>query len=142
MGVSLQSLQAEHGNVAYRAIAVPHVPNLFLSVGPNGVLSHTSFLLTIESNTTAIVQLISAFRDRGVRRFEVREEAARAFTDAAREELATAVWSTGGCTSYFITDDKVNTITWPGSAFHQRRTMRSMPLEDWDLTPAREPAKV
>jgi cation diffusion facilitator CzcD-associated flavoprotein CzcO len=137
-GISVRDKVARDGLRSYRGVAMSGFPNAFTVTGANAVLAHTSFLLTIEANVGYIVGLLkSAVRD-GVRRIEVTEEAERRFTERAHRKLGEAVWSIGGCSSYFIDERKVNRITWPGSALHQRIFMRTPDFGAYRVERARE----
>lgn len=131
-GISLRDRIEQRGLEGYRGIAMRGAPNVFTVVGPNAVLPHTSFLLTIESNSTHVVRLINELLRRGIARAEVSEHAQREFTEWAHRKLGDAVWSIGGCTSYFIDENKVNRIAWPGSAPHQRIMMRGKGLRAFE----------
>lgn len=138
-GHSLTDRIDERGLEGYRGIAMRGAPNVFTVVGPNAVLPHTSFILTIESNSAHVVRLIKRVRDRGIKRIEVGERAQREFTRRAHRVLGEAVWSIGGCTSYFIDEHKVNRIAWPGSAPHQWLAMRGTDLSAFDVVRAQRP---
>ncbi|WP_020498328.1 flavin-containing monooxygenase [Sciscionella marina] len=132
-GDSLVDRIDREGLEGYRGIAMRGAPNVFTVVGPNSVRAHTSFLLTIEANSAHVVRLIAAMRRQGISRIEIGERAQREFTEWAHGTLREAVWSIGGCTSYFIDENRVNRIAWPGSAPHQRLTMRGIDLRQFDV---------
>lgn len=117
---------------AYRGVAFAGLPNLFAVTGPNTALPHTSQFLAIEPTTRLIAKTIEHMRAKGIRRYSPSERAEREWVTRARKLLATRVWSTGGCTSYFIDEDGTNTLTWPGGTFSVRLDRRRIRPQDWD----------
>jgi cation diffusion facilitator CzcD-associated flavoprotein CzcO len=135
-GNSIRKKIERDGLQSYRGIALHGFPNVFTVTGPNAVLAHTSFILAIETNVAHIVGIIAQMRSKGIASAEVSESAERAFTEKAHRTLGEAVWSVGGCNSYFIDENRVNRIAWPGSAVHQRITMRKPELTAFRTTNA------
>ncbi|WP_433726889.1 flavin-containing monooxygenase [Nocardia sp. CA-129566] len=125
---------------AYRGIAFAGLPNLFAITGPNTALPHTSQFLAIEPTTKLVARTIEYMRARRIRRYSPSEQAERAWVTRARELLSTRVWSTGGCTSYFIDEDGTNTLTWPGGTWSVRRDRRRIRPQDWDTGALRRSA--
>ncbi|MFI7665512.1 flavin-containing monooxygenase [Nocardia sp. NPDC049526] len=117
---------------AYRGIAFAGLPNLFAVTGPNTALPHTSQFLAIEPTTKLIAKTIEHMRAKGIRRYSPSERAEREWVTRARKLLGSRVWSTGGCTSYFIDADGTNTLTWPGGTFSLRLDRRRIRPQDWD----------
>ncbi|MFJ9365691.1 flavin-containing monooxygenase [Nocardia sp. NPDC101769] len=119
------------GFTAYRGIAFAGLPNLFAVTGPNTALPHTSQFLAIEPTARLIARIISHMHTHAVPRYTPAQSAERAWVSRARTLLSTRIWSTGGCTSYFVDPEGTNTLTYPGGTWTLRRDRRHLRLEDW-----------
>ena len=105
---------------AYKGTAVAGFPNLFLLVGPNTGLGHSSQVFMIESQI-AYVRDAVAHIDRTGDVVEVREESETAWDDGVQQAMGRTVWTTGGCASWYLDDRGRNTTLWPGSTWRFRR---------------------
>jgi cation diffusion facilitator CzcD-associated flavoprotein CzcO len=109
---------------AYRGITVPGFPNFYLLLGPNTGLGHTSVVFMIESQIKHVLSCLRLGHSDGV--VEVREEASRAYNDGLQRRLGKAVWSAGGCRSWYQDDTGINRALWPGFSFeYWARTRRA-----------------
>ncbi len=127
-GASLQELWAE-GPFAYRGVAVPGFPNLFLLYGPNTNLGHNSIIFMLECQFDYIRQCVERIAVEGLAALEVREEACRAYNDTLHTQLGATVWATG-CGSWYGQDGKI-TANWSGSSTAYWRQMRVPVAEDF-----------
>jgi len=111
---------------AYRGVTVAGFPNLFLLLGPNTGLGHTSVVFMIESQIQHVLSCLRMMaRDHGDT-IEVTETAQRRYNDALQRRLRQAVWSEGGCDSWYLDADGVNRTLWPGFTFeYWARTRRA-----------------
>ncbi len=132
-----------HGSPeAYLGVAVAGFPNLFLTVGPNSGLSHTSIVFMIEVQVEYILQALRELDARGLSTLEVRPEAQRAYNDRLQAMMPDTVWNSGGCSSYYIDVNGRNSTLWPTYTFRYAQQMRRVVLEDYDVRgprPARAP---
>jgi cation diffusion facilitator CzcD-associated flavoprotein CzcO len=117
------------GAEAYLGTTVSGFPNLFLLVGPNTGLGHSSMVFMIESQIAYVMSALEGMRARGLRLVDVRADAQSRYNASLKARLARTVWATGGCTSWYYSKDGKNTTLWPGFTFEYRlRTRR------WDPT--------
>jgi cation diffusion facilitator CzcD-associated flavoprotein CzcO len=125
-GVDLVDAWAQ-GPEAYLGISVAGFPNLFLLVGPNTGLGHTSMVLMIEAQVAYVVQALLALRARPGAAFDVKPRAQRSFVDEVQAALDKTVWASG-CSSWYRNDAGRITALWPGSTWaYRRRTARFSP---------------
>lgn len=103
------------GVETYLGITMAHFPNLFMLLGPNTGLGHTSVIGMIEAQAKHIVRLLDARDEQGALAVSVRPELVEAFTRQLAQRHTAAVWQTGGCHSWYVDDDGVNRTLWPGS---------------------------
>jgi len=126
---------------AYLGTTVAGFPNLFLMTGPNTGLGHNSIVYILESQFTYILDALRVMRERGIGVLEVRPEAQEAFNVRVQEQMKDTVWTTGGCASWYIDRNGLNTTLWPGWTWDFRRRTRRFDPAPYVLSPAgvREP---
>ena len=87
---------------AYRGVTVTGFPNLFLLLGPNTGLGHTSVVFMIESQIQHVLSCLRILARDKADVIEVSEAAQRRYNDALQRRLRRAVWSEGGCDSWYL----------------------------------------
>ena len=101
---------------AYHGTTVAGFPNLFLLVGPNTGLGHTSIVFMIESQIDYVLDALRDDAPRAARtRVEVRPEVQAAYNAELDRMTEGTVWVSGGCTSYYIDRNGHNSTLWPTS---------------------------
>jgi cation diffusion facilitator CzcD-associated flavoprotein CzcO len=117
---------------------VPGFPNLFMLLGPNTGLGHSSVVYMIESQIRYVMGALAAMRERGARTLEVREVAVERYNREIDERIRGTVWTTG-CSSWYIDSNGRNSTIWPDFTFtFRRRTARFDPGDYAIDAPARE----
>jgi cation diffusion facilitator CzcD-associated flavoprotein CzcO len=129
-GLTLQEAFAG-GLHAYRGVAVPGFPNVFFLLGPNTGLGHNSVVLMIEAQMHYLVSLFRQMARRGRQVAEVRPDVEAAWNRRIQARLATTVWTTGGCRSWYLDDKGRNTTIWPGLVAEYQLRMRRAKLTDF-----------
>ncbi len=124
----------EHGMSAYKGTTVPGFPNLFLIVGPNTGLGHSSMVFMIESQVSYVVDAVRTMRAHDYGTVEVTERAERAFHADVQRRMGPTVWSTGGCASWYLDKHGHNTTLWPRSTFTFRALTRSFDVAAYTVT--------
>jgi len=133
-GRSLADAWRETGMMAYKGTTVAGFPNLFQIVGPNTGLGHSSMVFVIESQIAYIVSALRTMGERGLATVEPRAEAQAAWNTSLHRRMARTVWSTGGCSSWYLDDHGRNTTLWPGTTFRFRRALREFDPEKYVVT--------
>jgi cation diffusion facilitator CzcD-associated flavoprotein CzcO len=107
---------------AYRGTTVAGFPNLFILLGPNTGLGHTSVVLMIESQIQHIMDVLDYQRRQGLTAVEPTPDAQQRWVSDVDERMAGTVWAQGGCVSWYLDATGRNSTLWPGFAtgFHQR----------------------
>jgi cation diffusion facilitator CzcD-associated flavoprotein CzcO len=124
-GVKLQDVW-RGGIEAYHGITVAGFPNFFLLLGPNTALGHNSVVFMIESQVQHVMSCLRLLARQNSDTIEVRPAALRRYNDAIQRRLRRAVWSEGGCVSWYLDADGVNRAMWPGFSFeYWARTRRA-----------------
>ena len=117
---------------AYKGTAVPGYPNLFFLLGPNTGLGHNSIVHMIESQITYVIDALRTMRRDGVHGFTVRPEAFRFWNDALQQKLPPTVWNSGGCSSWYIDANGLNTTIWPDFTWRFRHLTRKFDVAAYE----------
>jgi cation diffusion facilitator CzcD-associated flavoprotein CzcO len=122
-----------NGAEAYKGSTVRGFPNMFMIIGPNTGLGHSSMLLMIESQATYISDAIKKMKDKGLASVEVKTASQHDYNEDITRQLAGTVWSVGGCSSWYKrAANGRNTTLWPGFTFTFMRRLMSFDVENYD----------
>jgi len=122
------------GPQAYYGATVAGFPNLFLLIGPNTGLGHTSMVYMIESQISYVLDALRTMDRQGVQAVEVRATSQKAFNAEVQRRMAGTVW-TSGCASWYLDAQGHNTTLWPGFTFEFRRRTRRFDAGSYELMP-------
>jgi cation diffusion facilitator CzcD-associated flavoprotein CzcO len=122
----------EGGAEAYLGTTVSGFPNLFMIVGPNCGLGHSSMIFMIESQIAYILGALRTMRAKNLRMVDVRADVQRAYNARLQERLAKTVWNSG-CQSWYLTREGKNTTLWPGFTVEFRLRTRRFDAERYDV---------
>jgi cation diffusion facilitator CzcD-associated flavoprotein CzcO len=114
---------------AHLGCTVAGFPNLFLLLGPNTGLGHSSMVYMIESQINHVIDALHVMRERGAAVAEVKPEVQTAYNCEIDAKLTGTVWNTG-CSSWYLDDTGRNPTLWPDWTWQfRRRTRRFDPAE-------------
>ncbi|WP_426395561.1 flavin-containing monooxygenase [Ralstonia sp. R-29] len=142
-GADIVDAWDKRGAEAYLGTTVAGFPNFFMVVGPNTGLGHSSMVFMIESQVAYIVDALKSMRAHNVAAIDVRPDVQRRFNDGIQKRLSNAIWSAGGCVSWYL-DPKTgkNTTLWPGFTWQFRRATAHFRLADYRTRPMPVPKGV
>jgi cation diffusion facilitator CzcD-associated flavoprotein CzcO len=109
---------------AYLGTTVSGFPNLFMLLGPNTGLGHTSVVVMVEAQIAYVMDALRAMDSHAWRSIEVREEAQRAYNKRLQKGLRGTVWNDGGCASWYLDRSGRNTTLWPSFTWRFRERTR------------------
>ncbi|MCA1683073.1 MAG: NAD(P)/FAD-dependent oxidoreductase [Actinobacteria bacterium] len=109
---------------AYLGTTVPGFPNLFLLLGPNTVLGHTSVVYMIEAQLAYVLDALRTMDARGVASVDVKPRVVEAFNDDIQKSLQGTVWNAGGCNSWYLDAAGRNSSLWPTHTFRFKKATR------------------
>jgi cyclohexanone monooxygenase len=135
-GHSLSDVWAERGMASYKGTTTRGFPNLFQIVGANTGLGHSSMVLMIESQLAYITDALRTMRTQDVATIEPHRSAQDDWNDDIQRRMRRTVWSTGGCSSWYLDAHGKNTTLWPRTTFAFRRLLARFDAENYDLEPA------
>jgi cation diffusion facilitator CzcD-associated flavoprotein CzcO len=136
-GRTLSEQWAASGAQAHRGTTVAGFPNLFLLLGPNTALGHTSVVLMIEAQIGYVVAALRRMQETGAGALEVRRSAQDDYNARLQAELTDTVWNAGGCRSWYRDEQGYNFTLWPGHTYTFLRLMRRFDAESYELRAAR-----
>lgn len=108
---------------AYMGTTVHGFPNLFLLAGPNTGLGHSSVVLMSEAQVEHVLGVLDLLRARGKATAEPSAAAQARFVRWIDERLASTVWNTGGCRSWYLDATGRNAVLWPYGVPRFQRTV-------------------
>jgi cation diffusion facilitator CzcD-associated flavoprotein CzcO len=129
------------GQRAYLGTTVPGFPNLFMLMGPNTALGHSSVVYMLESQINYIASAVQQMDRYDLGAVDVMPSAAAAFAEEMHDRLARSVWNSGGCRSWYLDAQGRNTTMWPGFLLEYRARTRRFRLSRY-RTASRRPAPV
>lgn len=142
-GIALGDVWAERIE-AHRGTMMAGFPNVFMLSGPNTGTGNMSQVFMIEAQINLVNQALAAMRRRGADRIEVTAEAQRSFNDELVKRMEGTVWVTGGCKSWYLTEDGHSGVLWPGFSSVFRRELSRLDESEYEFgrRPADEPERV
>jgi len=106
---------------AHVGTTVSGFPNFFMLTGPNTGLGHSSMIIMIEAQIEHLLGALRWMRTRDAAAIEPTEEAQAAFVANCERRMHGTVWTTGGCSSWYLDATGKNSTLWPGSTSTFRR---------------------
>lgn len=105
---------------AYLGTAAPGFPNLFIIIGPNTGIGHTSAVFIIESQMQYVRDCLRQLRKAKASSIEPTPEAEAAYTEMIHREMTKTVWADGGCHSWYQSKSGKVIAMFPGFSFTYR----------------------
>ncbi|GGC65764.1 NAD(P)/FAD-dependent oxidoreductase [Hoyosella rhizosphaerae] len=132
-GIKLKELWNAKGMETHLGITVAGFPNAFFLLGPNTGLGHNSVVFMIEQQIGYVLSAMKLLDKRGGSAIDVKQSAQSAFNEDVQRKLSTGVWSTGGCTSWYLDSQGMNRTIWPGFTWQYWARTRSVDANDFEL---------
>ncbi|MDQ1738781.1 MAG: hypothetical protein QOE53_433 [Pseudonocardiales bacterium] len=139
-GQTLAQAWSERGVQGYKGATVHGFPNLFLVVGPNTGLGHSSMVYMIESQVAYLVDAWRQLRRYGLASVEPTAAAEAAWNADLQRRMRRTVWSTGGCRSWYLDAHGRNVALWPRTTYMFRRLTGSFDLDAYASTALARPS--
>jgi cation diffusion facilitator CzcD-associated flavoprotein CzcO len=121
------------GAEAHRGTTVAGFPNLFLLLGPNTALGHSSVVFMIEAQIAYVMKALKALETYGARALEVRRAAQDAYNVELQSQLDTTVWNQGGCRAWYRDENGKNFTLWPTHTFTFKKQLSRFDAESYAL---------
>ncbi|MFE4495527.1 flavin-containing monooxygenase [Streptomyces niveus] len=125
------------GMESLRGATAVGFPNWMTVVGPNTGLGNSSMILMIEAQLNYLADYLRALGSLGAgASLTPRPAAVDAWNHRVQERMKRTVWSTGGCSSWYLDARGRNTTLWPGTTTEFRRATRAVDLGEYDVVHA------
>ena len=124
---------------AHLGATMPGFPNLFVLLGPNTGLGHSSMVYMIESQLAYVMDALRHMDRHGADTVEVRADAAERYNADLDERMQGTVWNTG-CASWYLDETGRNATLWPDWTWRFRQRTARFDPADFELT-QRTPGK-
>ena len=135
---SLAEAWKRGGMKGHRGTTIAGFPNLFMLVGPNTGLGHSSMVHMIESQIAYVLDALAAMQRDRIGALEPRQAAQDQFNDDVRRQIERSVWQTGGCASWYLDEHGDNTTLWPDFTFRFRKLTEAFDAEHYETRPLAE----
>ncbi|SEK54003.1 flavin-containing monooxygenase [Rhodococcus maanshanensis] len=116
---------------AYLGTTIAGFPNLFLMYGPNTNLGHSSIVYMLESQAAYINGALAHLAADGGEAVEVLPAAQARYNERIADQLASTVWNTGGCSSWYLDKEGRNSVMWPTFTFRYRSRTKRFDAENY-----------
>lgn len=124
---------------AYLGTTVAGFPNIYLMHGPNIALGHNSVVMMFEAQIKYLVGAVRHCIESGAVAVEPTSQAQDRFRDMVDRMTAGSVWTSGGCSSWYLDATGHNSNLWPGTTLSYRwQTRRFEPADHVVHTAATE----
>ena len=124
---------------AHRGTMVAGFPNFFLLLGPNTGLGHNSVVYMAEAQADYVLGALGHLREQRLETLEVLPEAERRWNAAIQSRMKGTVWTEGGCSSWYLDRNGLNTSLWPDFSFRFARALRRFDPAEHRGEPTVEP---
>ncbi|CAF3679072.1 unnamed protein product [Rotaria sp. Silwood1] len=116
---------------AYRGVTVPNFPNLFILLGPNTTLGHSSVVIMIESQINYIAEAFFYMNKNNIRSINIKQDVHEKYNQDIQLRLKRTVWQKGGCHSWYQDAKGNNTSLWPDFTWIYILLMKNFDYENY-----------
>lgn len=132
-GRTLEDAWAD-GPMAYRSIAVPGFPNLFMLMGPHSPIGNQSLIPVAEDQADYAMWWVTRLSDGTVRTVAPTEAAAKIYNEEMKSAMPQTIWVTG-CNSWYLGRDGLPEL-FPWTPETHRELLRHPEPADFDVRTA------
>jgi cation diffusion facilitator CzcD-associated flavoprotein CzcO len=121
----------EDGPHAYRSVAVPSFPNLFMLMGPHSPVGNQSLVIIAENQADYAMWWINQIREGRVSSAAPKEAATKDYNEEIKAAMPQTVWLTG-CKSWYLGKDGLPEL-FPWIPRRHRELLRVPEFDDFDV---------
>ncbi len=118
---------------AHLGTTVAGFPNLFLLMGPNTGLGHTSVVYMIEAQIEHLLGALEHMRRHGLHALEPRPDAQAEWVAGVDRRMEGTVWTEGGCRSWYLDPTGRNSTLWPDFTWRFRKRVARFEPGEYEL---------
>ncbi|WP_306323558.1 MULTISPECIES: NAD(P)/FAD-dependent oxidoreductase [unclassified Streptomyces] len=128
------------GMKALRGATAAGFPNFMTIIGPNTGLGNSSMILMIEAQLNYMADYLRQLDVLGGRAaLNPRESAVNGWNNRVQDRMKRTVWNTGGCDSWYLDENGVNTTVWPGTTTEFRHATKRVDVGEYEVVRAPAP---
>ena len=116
---------------AYLGTMVAGFPNLFILLGPNTGLGHSSVVFMIEAQVAQVMLVLRELRRRRAPSIEPSATAQARFVAEVERRMRGTVWVAGHCRSWYLDRTGRNSSLWPDFTWRFRRRLARLVSGDY-----------
>ncbi|KAF2002902.1 FAD/NAD(P)-binding domain-containing protein [Amniculicola lignicola CBS 123094] len=128
----VETMDERGGPQAYLGTAMDGFPNFFIIFGPNTATGHSSVVMASENMVQHSLNFVKLVLNGEAKTVDVKHEAEVEFTLRLQKKLKTMVWGSGGCTSWYTTNDW-NSSVYPYSQIEFWRRCTWPTWKHWNI---------
>jgi cation diffusion facilitator CzcD-associated flavoprotein CzcO len=129
-GRTLEEAWAD-GPQAYRSVAVPGFPNLFMLIGPHSPVGNQSLVIIAETQADYAMWWINELREGRIAAAMPTEAATKDYNERMKAAMPQTVWMTG-CNSWYLGKDGLPEL-FPWEPVRHRELLSTPELDDFDI---------
>ncbi len=129
-GITLEETWKE-GPEAYLGTVIKNFPNLFMIVGPNTGLGHSSMIYMMEAQVDYAMKALDYLDKHKLYSIEVKSTVQDIYNAELQQKLTGTVWNKGGCSSWYKLPNGKNTTLWPGFTFEFKNLLSKFNPSDY-----------
>jgi cation diffusion facilitator CzcD-associated flavoprotein CzcO len=123
-----------NGAEAFKGTTITGFPNLFVLMGPNTGLGHSSMVYMIESQIRYVMGALAEMERKKLPWIDVRKDVQEKYNRKIQFQLKDAIWSSGGCNSWYLDPRTGKNVTlWPSYTWKFRLVTRNFSLRDYQV---------
>lgn len=132
-GLTLDEVWSE-GPHAYRSVAVPGFPNMFMLMGPHSPIGNNSLIPIAEDQAEYAMWWINQIRDGRIATAAPTEAATKDYNEEMKAAMPQTIWVTG-CKSWYLGKDGLPEL-FPWAPQRHRELLRAPDPADYDVRTA------
>jgi cation diffusion facilitator CzcD-associated flavoprotein CzcO len=109
----VETMEERGGAQAYQGTAMDGFPNFFMIFGPNTATGHSSVVMASENMVNYSLKFVKLLLDGEASTVDVKREAEVKYTSMIQRALKDTVFMSGGCSSWYYTNDGWNSTVYP-----------------------------
>jgi cation diffusion facilitator CzcD-associated flavoprotein CzcO len=121
------------GGQAYLGTAIHNFPNAFMVVGPNTGLGHTSMIFMMESLYNYVLKALPHILNSSTKYIHPKENVQQRYNENLQKRMQKTIWLQGGCNSWYVNKDGINTTLWPGFTAEFRWLTSRFNVNDYEV---------
>ncbi|KAF2691355.1 FAD/NAD(P)-binding domain-containing protein [Lentithecium fluviatile CBS 122367] len=129
----VETMDERGGPQAYQGTAMDGFPNFFMIFGPNTVTGHSSVVMASENMVNYSLNYIKLLLNGDAAAVDVKREAEERYTAMIQRALKNTVFMSGGCNSWYFTNDGWNSTGYPYSQVDFWRRCLTPHWNDWNI---------